>query len=149
MDKKYIIPRNIINYSDTFPFDFIAHIEISKRQIPYLLSGIAVTAVAVTVVKTFIPITLIIDGAVKIGSFVKDVETVNYIVKSLFTVGVVGLSYMMSIFKIDNQFLEQFLNNCIIYNIDKIKFKFNDRRHLNAKDFKGGVPEFRIQETRN
>ena len=140
-DEKYFIPRNVIYSDDTFPIDFIVHIELQKRQIPYILLGTAVGALAVTSSGNLIPITLVTKGIVNVAN----IANANYIAKGIIAALSLGSSYILSQIKNQNQYLEELLNNLIKYNKDLIQFKF-ERRSLNEKNFKGGIPKFAIKK---
>lgn len=139
--EKYFIPRNIMELDDTFPFDFITHIELQKRQIPYILLGATVSALVVTSKGSMIPVFLTVKGIIK----AKNIEVASLSIKGLLGVLSVGFAYITSNTKKENQYLEQLLNNCIKYNIDLIKFKFK-RRELNEKNIKGGIAKLTIKE---
>lgn len=140
-DEKCFIPRNVIYSDDTFPIDFIVHIELQKRQIPYVLLGTTIGALAVTSSGTIVPITLVTKGIINAAN----VANINYITKGIIAVLSLGSSYILSQFKTQNQHLEELLNNLVKYNKDLIQFKF-ERRNLNEKSFKGGIPKFAIKK---
>lgn len=138
---KYFIPRNVMELDDTFPFDFITHIELQKRQIPYILLGATVGALAVTSSGNMVPIVLVTKGILSANN----VELANLSIKGVLGIISLGLSYVTSGTKKENQYLEQLLNNYILYNKDLIKFRIG-RRNINEKDFKGRIPKFAIKK---
>lgn len=145
MEEKYIIPRNIINADDTFPFDFITHIEIEKRQLPYLLVGTAISVYAITSHGNFIPLKLLLDGKLIIGKTILTYETTNTLAKGIIGSITFGLTWILSNISFENQHLENLLNNLISYNVNLLKFKYQ-RSEFCAKNFKGGIPKLTIKK---
>lgn len=145
MEEKYIIPRNVINADDTFPFDFITHIEIEKRQLPYLLTGAAISVYAITTYGNFIPLEFLLDGKLTIGKTILTGETANTLIKSIFGLITFGTTWLLSNISFENQHLETLLNNLILYNVSLLKFKYQ-RSEFSAKNFKGGIPKFTIKK---
>lgn len=154
MDDKYFIPRNAINVDDTFPFEFIVHIEIQKRQIPYILIGTAITAIAITNLGNIIPI--IVKIMPSLVSKIKAKQVLyNITTETLFTitkgaVGIIsiGLTYGLSYIKKENQYIEQLINNSFKYHLDKIKFKI-ERSESVEKNIKSRIIKFKIKKSRN
>jgi hypothetical protein len=112
MDKQ-IIPRNVLNQKDTLPVDFINHFEIEIRQIPYIITGVA--------------------GASAI--IMTDLVTLKY--KIIISAVSIGVTYIISIAKIEGQTIGTLLINLIKYLNDNRKIK---RGIYNVnKNFEGGI----------
>lgn len=142
---KYIIPRNVINTDDTFPFDFITHVEIEKRQIPYILVGAGVAVMVITSTGLAIPAKMIVNGTVKLGGFIVNAETASLFTKMAMSTVAFGSAWILSRFNVENQNLEQLLSNFIEYNKSLITFKC-ERGDFNAKNFKSGIFKLTIKE---
>jgi hypothetical protein len=97
--ERQIIPRNVLSEKDTLPIDFVGHFEIEIRQIPYVIVGaIGATAIIMT-----------------------DLVTLKY--KIIISVASLGVTYIISMAKIEGQTIGTLLINLIKYLNDNRKIK--------------------------
>ena len=93
---KTILPRNIIFEQETIPIDFLGNYKIEYRQIPYVLTGILSSVII----------------------YYNDVpnKIILYIVN-------IGMTFLLSLIKIENQNLEKLIYNIVKYKIDKFQLR--------------------------